>query len=957
MCTLSLVASLNGACPFYPVQAQPSEELVEAQRLYDQSVKLWEASQYREAQPLAERALAIRTKALGEKHLEVAQSLHSLGNLYLKQGNYAGAEPLYRRALAIREKALGPNHPEVARSLNSLAVLYIDRGNYAGAESLHKRALAIREKALGGEHPDVIQTLNNLAALHAERGDYTEAGLLFRRALALLEKALGPDHPEVARGLNNLAALYGRLGDYTEAGLLFRRALALLEKALGPDHPEVARSLNNLATLYGRLGDYTKAEPLSQRALSILEKALGTEHPEVGQSLVNLAIPRRKRGDYTEAEPLIRRALLLREKFLGPEHPDVATGFEELALLRLGQDRLDDARQALQKAIDIQEQNLALNLSSTSQSQNQAYLATLKDTADFALWLHLARLGDDPEAARLALTAALSRKGRVLEEATLALARLRRRLPADRQQPLQQLADARAQLASLVFQESGPLPSEQYQARVGELRQRVRRLEDGLEGTGGPLRMLTRPLSLQAVQQALPKDAVLVEFVLYRPFDAKAATPDRQFGASRYAAYLLRPTGAPLGVDLGDARQIDDLVTAWHSWLLDPTSPVDGPVHKLARLLHQKLLAPLGSQLQAKHLLIAPDGQLNTLPFAALVGQDGHPLLQDHTLTYLVSGRELPRLAQASSAPRSAPLVLGGPDFARAAAGLSPATQQRAGPDYGAETRLEENLRSPALTGFTVRPLPGAKVEAAAVARLLGIPSTELLTGARATENALKATRSPALLHLATHGFFLKDQGGAEKEIGLQEPLLRSGVALAGFNARSSGTEDGVLTALEAQGLDLEGTELAVVSACQSGAGAVVGGEGVQGLRRALALAGTRSQVLALWPVGDRTTADLMERFYRRLAAGAGRSEALRQAQLAVSGQQRRSHPFWWASFAASGDWRPVQLSQHRRRALLLHEFGTVHRANTFETAKRTTSPTKSRPSSRFQEAIPWEKR
>jgi CHAT domain-containing protein len=182
-----------------------------------------------------------------------------------------------------------------------------------------------------------------------------------------------------------------------------------------------------------------------------------------------------------------------------------------------------------------------------------------------------------------------------------------------------------------------------------------------------------------------------------------------------------------------------------------------------------------------------------------------------------------------------------------------------------------------------------------------------LLTGSLATENALKAARSPALLHLATHGFFLEDPHRLQKGTGLQEPLLRSGIALAGFNARASGSEDGVLTALEAQSLDLEGTELAVLSACQSGAGLIVGGEGVQGLRRALALAGARSQVLTLWPVEDRTTAALMERFYRGLASGLGRSEALRQAQLAVSAQPGRSHPYWWASFAASGDWRPVQ--------------------------------------------------
>ncbi|UFP94835.1 tetratricopeptide repeat protein [Gloeobacter morelensis] len=922
-CALSLVASLALGCPLsawaQPAAAQaPGGELAEAGRLDEQSVKLREAGRYVEAQPLAEQALAIREKALGPEHPDVAKSLNNLAVLYWNRGDFIGAEPLHKRALTIREKALGPEHPDVAKSLNNLAVLYIDQGDFAGAEPLLKRSLAIRAKALGPEHPDVAKSLNNLANLYADRGDYAGAESLYRRALAIWEKSLGPEHPEVGKSLNNLAVVYTERGDFAGAEPLLKRTLATREKALGLQHPEVARSLVNLANLYWAQGDYARTEPLFQRALPIWEKSLGPEHPYVIRGLANLADLYSDRGDFAAAEPLFQRALALFEKILGFQHPEMATGYYQLTRLRLRQDQPDDARRTLQRALAIQEHNLSLNLPVASQQRNLAYLASFKNTADLALWLHLHRLQADPEAARLALSAALSRKGRVLEEATLALLRLRRRLPFESQQPLQRLAEARAQLAALVFQESSTSPPEQYQVQVGALRTRVRQLEDDLAESGAALRALTRPLTLQAVQQVLPKEAVLVEFVLYRPLNPRAATPAQAFGSPRYAAYVLPPSGPPRGVDLGEAKQIDALIRFWRSWLLDPTAPIDGRVHKLARLLHQKLLAPLGDLQDNKHLLIAPDGQLNTLPFAALVGEDGRALLQKHTFTYLVSGRELLRLAQAAPPPQSPALVLGGPDFARAATDPLPAARPTpvghpANASTGsaaAKTRWAQNLRSSDLMGFSLPPLPGAAQEARTIARLLGIPATQLLTGARATENALKAARSPALLHLATHGFFLQDQDTAPVGVGAQEALLRSGVALAGFNARSSGSEDGMLTALEAQGLDLEGTELAVLSACQSGAGAVVGGEGVQGLRRALALAGTRSQVLTLWQVEDRTTAELMERFYRGLVAGLGRSEALRQAQLAVAAQPGRAHPYWWGSFAASGDWRSVRLSK-----------------------------------------------
>ena len=136
-----------------------------------------------------------------------------------------------------------------------------------------------------------------------------------------------------------------------------------------------------------------------------------------------------------------------------------------------------------------------------------------------------------------------------------------------------------------------------------------------------------------------------------------------------------------------------------------------------------------------------------------------------------------------------------------------------------------------------------------------------------------------------------------------ENPLLRSGIALAGFNVRSSGNEDGVLTALEAAGLDLSGTKLVVLSACETGLGDVANGEGVYGLRRALAVAGTESQLISLWKVSDSGTKDLMVSYYKRLMAKVGRSEALRQTQLEMLKNQNYQHPFYWAAFIPSGDW------------------------------------------------------
>jgi CHAT domain-containing protein len=215
------------------------------------------------------------------------------------------------------------------------------------------------------------------------------------------------------------------------------------------------------------------------------------------------------------------------------------------------------------------------------------------------------------------------------------------------------------------------------------------------------------------------------------------------------------------------------------------------------------------------------------------------------------------------------------------------------------------------------------------------LPGVTQLTGSKATENALKQISAPSILHIATHGFFLEDvelvasadfsnpfsldrgpivkvvpRPGASPRSAIanpENPLLRSGIALAGFNPRQSGTEDGVLTALEAAGLNLLGTKLVVLSACETGIGEVNNGEGVYGLRRAFAIAGAESQLISLWKVADIGTKDLMVNYYQRLMNNEGRREALRQTQLEMLRSQKYQHPYYWAAFIPSGDWTSME--------------------------------------------------
>jgi CHAT domain-containing protein len=317
--------------------------------------------------------------------------------------------------------------------------------------------------------------------------------------------------------------------------------------------------------------------------------------------------------------------------------------------------------------------------------------------------------------------------------------------------------------------------------------------------------------------------------------------------------------------------------------------------------------------------LIAPDGLLNLVPLVALVDERNRYLVESYAISYLTSGRDLLRL-QMPRESRSPALVLANPDFGRVPVIDLQGPQRNQSPGEPESGHQGRGKIDPTQVFF--QPLPGTQGEAMAIKNAL--PEAVILLREQATEIAIKQAKAPRILHVATHGFFLDDQEtppaqtrGISGEDPLrtpdlrlsrwaahvENPLLRSGLALAGANQGQSGDEDGVLTAMEAAGLDLWGTKLVVLSACDTGVGEVRRGEGVQGLRRALVLAGSESQVMSLWPVPDETTRDLMIPYYQALQRGEGRGDALREVQLQMLRSKDRRHPFHWAAFIQSGEW------------------------------------------------------
>ncbi len=956
---------------------EADRERIAKQRLVDQAQgmvgeadALRVAGRFDEGIRIAERAIEIFRANLSSDNELVANALNSLGLLYYNKANYAHAESLYQEALTIYEKTYGVEHPAIAAVLHNLAGVADVRSDFARVESLENRSLAMYEKALGREHIQVAIALNALGQLNYKKGDYTQAQSLYQRAMSIHEKWPNPDLAELAFLIHNFADLYEAKGDLEYAERFFQRALDMREKALGKTHPDVAFSLHGLGEVLEKKGEYARAESLHQRALDIRKKALGPEHPFVGNSLYNLAVPYYLQGNYKIAERLIREAKAIYEKHFGSEHTEVGTGLDNLAqLLRakgdskiaesleqqaleiyqnaFGKDHrliallltnkavmLEEegaysrALQSLERAQEIREANLKLILGTGSLNQKQLYLDSLAVETAYVVSFNVRLQPGNSLASRLALTTILRRKGRALDAMVNQIATLRTRAKVEDQAIFDELIATQSHLANLQIFDTGRLSPGDRNELVSKIRTQLENLEDQVGQKSAEYRVGSQSITLESVQQAIPTDAALVEIFTYQPFVPLRGT--KKFGKPRYVAYVLRhDTRTPRFVDLGPAARIENGVAEMRAALQNPRRT---DVTKISRRVDHLIMEPVRKLVgNAGHLLIAPDGVLNLIPFSALMDQQGKYLVERYAISYLTSGRDLLRFKEHPEA-RNNPLVIADPRYDLGGSSAS-ASESVAQPN--------KSTLSVDFTLLSYKPLAGTVAEANSICELW--PLAESLQQENATELALKKYISPEFLHVATHGFFLPDKkqrsyiprglnrgtydtlkGLSISNEGWENPLLRSGLVLAGVkHGRSGEGEDGVLTALEVAGLDLWGTKLVVFSACETGLGEVKNSAGVYGLRRALVLAGSETQVISLWKVSDAGTKDLMKVYYSELQKGEGRMAALRKAQQAMlHGRLEPTtegrtisettlpkdyrHPYYWAAFIQSGDWQSI---------------------------------------------------
>ena len=833
---------------------------------------------------LYERGIALARGATGPNDPELATMLANLGGLRRRQGQFGSAEDALKEALAVEERAGKGAGFGIAAIHNQWGLLEFDRGNYDKADQEFAKAAAIAETySTPSNELSLAMIYNNLALLDRDRGDGEKALQLLRLSAEKLTHVgedltdLGATNtPRDATLLDNFADTYAIQGDMDCAEKFYNSADRIWEK-LGPAHQDSIRAKVGLAGLKRKRGDLSAAEGLLQTALDRLEQRLGPDHPEVARTRNNLAEVLRVTGREDRSEQLYKAAASRLEQTLGHWHPDVATVLFNEAVLDWQRGAIADAVQLAGDAARRHEHSAGVVLGYGSEEQKRAFAQTLAGETAAVISLQAAAR-NDPAARTLALDAVIQRKGRVLDEASaiVSVSVRQSETDAETRSLLDEWRRQRTLLPALLLHEDHPGDSAKTEDRIYQIEQQLSRRN----ATGGPV---TEPANVAQVRGHIPDAAALIEFAVYTPFAPKA----RETIPARYAAFVLRATGEPAFVDLGEAAAIDAIVDQLHEAMVYPDYSMDSVKQVFVGGLSDKLIAPLRGHLEnARLLLIVPDGQLNLLSFAQLQDADRQFLIQRYELAYLASSRDLVRIP----APRRSP-------------GVSVIV---ADPDYGqpGDTQSTSNT-------CPFPQLPETRTQASAIANLLP-ERAQVLVGGEATKEAVRAVQGPRILHLATHGFFADlARCGASNGTQLDKhqstitaSLLRSGLALAKANQPE---KDGVLTAIEAASLDLQGTKLVVMSACDTGRGTVENGEGVLGLRRALTIAGAEAQLMSLWMVNKDATGRLIVDYYRRLVRGAGRAEALRAAQLdMITGGDRWAQPWYWAAFIPIGVWTPL---------------------------------------------------
>ncbi|MDX1904237.1 MAG: CHAT domain-containing tetratricopeptide repeat protein, partial [Thermonemataceae bacterium] len=894
---------------------------------------------YIKAEPLYIEAKNIRESVLGKEHPLYAQSCNNLAVFYMMQNIYIKAEPLYIEAKNIREKAFGKEHPDYAQSCNNLGILYANQSLYTKAGSYFMEAKEIKQKLFGKENLDYAQTCNNLGLLYSTQGFFSKAEPLYLEAKAIIEKIQGKTHIEYAQVCNNLALLYTTQGFYQKAELLYidvKEIFAkkfgkknpdyalvctnlgmlyanqgLAEKAaplyleakevysitLGKKHSDYARACNNLALLYSNESKFKEAETLFTESYEVYAMSLGKKHSDYALVCNNMASLYANMGLFEKAESLYIEAKNIRAETLGKKHIDYASSCRNLAeLYFLYQNKYEEAEPLLKEASEILIEQTESNFINLSEKERGQFWTTFQ--YNFDVYNSFVLQSQKKELASWLFDNQLVTKGLLFKSTQKMQNIIKRNNDPVLQKLFEDWRNQREYVAYIV--QLNAEQKQKQQINEAEEKEKANQLEKklSLQSATFANELDKKHYYWRDVQKKLKRGEVLVEII--RTHYYRKQNSD----SSLYMALLLEKNSSyPEILVLGDAKYLEDNALPYYQNSIR--------AKKLDKNSYQAFWKPLQKKLgKAKKIYVSPDGIFYQINLQALYNSENKKYLGDIAdIVLLSSSRDL--LALKTKKEREKQLqdyqlhLFGYPDYSGEKQKNKEENKERNTEVWIQKIDKKQRFFDEE-TGL-VSMLPGTKVEIIQISEKAAQSkiNCRVYLEDEASEENLKQLQSPDILHIATHGFFIADVTKKEGKF-YDNPLLRSGLLLAGAELTlkkeaTNSKENGILTAQEAMNLDLVGTDLVVLSACETGLGEVKNGEGVFGLQRALQEAGVKTVLMSLWKVDDVATQEMMRLFYEHLLLKKQEKRlAFRKAQEAMKAKYK--DPYYWASFVMIGE-------------------------------------------------------
>ncbi|OJJ16306.1 hypothetical protein BKI52_33990 [marine bacterium AO1-C] len=832
----------------------------------NESGKLYEQSgRYQEAVHNYQEALRIAKKIKGANSAQYATALHDLGVVFKAMGKYVESEQSFEKARDIRKAKLGPNSYAYSVTLNDMGNLYKVMGRFADAEKYYVQALNIRKKTLGVNHFEYAVSLNDLAGLYRKQGKTKEARKLYEQALQIRKTELGENHPDYAVSLDNLASMFRSEGNREKAEEYYIRALEIRGVVLGNKHPAYAASLNNLAVFYEEVGKMEEAEQAYKQTVDIFKDRLGENHPDYGMTLANLAAFYEARNKFTEADQYFTQAV------------KIVLNQIDKTFSALSEEEKKQFYQVNKRFIDGF-MRFAFNSAGLRASKGQADLPILGEAYNLQL----------------------ATKALILNSTT----KVRKRIMASGNQALinkyNQWQKIREQISNLY--NLGQAELTRKGIKVKDLENKANQLErelstkaEGFKGAYNP----SLP-TWKDVQKRLKPGEAAIEMIRLKTLK----------DSIYYSVLIVKPNtkNHPEFLTIRGGKDLESKYVAYYKNAVK--------FRRVDRYSYLKFWKPLKQALKGvKKVYISPDGVYNQVNLNTMTDPNtGKFVIDEIEIAMVTNTRDLLEYGNRNTNRKQA-VLLGHPTYH-----INPKSVIRAGTK---KTNLDEQTDS-WLRHAYFSDLPGTQVEVEGINQVLGKKrwKTTIHLGAKAREDSLKTVNNPDILHIATHGFFipsLNDQQSDSRGVkikpskkkkkdeneGDNDPMLRSGLILAGvtdyFNASEKpNSDDGVLTAYEAMNLQLDQTDLVVLSACETGLGKVQSGEGVYGLQRALKIAGARTILMSLWKVSDEATQKLMNVFYDEWLKSGNKRDAFQKAQQQI--RQEYKHPYYWGAFVMVGE-------------------------------------------------------